>query len=265
MFFSNRPESLAELAATVYRLNPEAFANLARVMAGMLGNPTAIAAHGNEDPSGAILASVGARHAVPATSATLGAALAPSASTSGTSATRDPRVAPTAAEAVAPESTGARAAFFEDTNAATVEGVVQAIESQVDRLLPEGITPGARNRVISEVYRELDTSLRGNRALARQVREAFRSGALDADHQHAIVGMIVGRARQALPGVAKKVIEEWTSSVLAASSARLARQRTAERRVDIAGAGPAASEVRRPLTPSDLDYVKLSDADILNL
>jgi hypothetical protein len=38
-----------------------------------------------------------------------------------------------------------------------------------------------------------------------------------------------------------------------------------ERRVDIAGAGPAASEARRPLSPSDLDYAKLSDADILNL
>lgn len=251
MFFSNHPESIAELAATVYRLDPEAFANLARVMAGMVGS-AGISASRTEGPR-------------TAASAAVGAALAPSARTSGASTTGDPRVAPTAAEVVAPEPTGARAAFFEDTNAATVEGVVQAIESQVDRLLPEGVAPGARNRVISEVYRELDTSLRGNRVLAKQVRDAFRSGALDADHQHAIVGMIVGRARQALPGVAKKVIEEWTSSVLAASSARLARQRTAERRVDIAGAGPAASEVRRLLTPSDLDYAKLSDADILNL
>jgi hypothetical protein len=245
MFFSNRPESLAELAATVYRLNPEAFANLARVMAGMTSNATEVQRHReltNEENRNSTIAhektvDAGAQHAGP---------------DSGVTTTP-------------PASAVARAAFFEDTNAATVEGVVQVIESQVDRLLPEGIAPGARNRVIGEVYRELDTTLRGNRALARQVREAFHSGALDADQQRAIVGMIVGRARQALPGVAKKVIEEWTSSVLAASSARLARQRTAERRVDIAGAGPAASEARRPLSPSDLDYAKLSDADILNL
>jgi hypothetical protein len=245
MFFSNRPESLAELAATVYRLNPEAFANLARVMAGMTSNATEAQRHReltNDENRNSTIAhektvDAGARHAVPDSGATT----------------------------TPPASAVARAAFFEDTNAATVEGVVQVIESQVDRLLPEGIAPGARNRVIGEVYRELDTTLRGNRALARQVREAFHSGAFDADQQRAIVGMIVGRARQALPGVAKKVIEEWTSSVLAASSARLARQRTAERRVDIAGAGPAASEARRPLSPSDLDYAKLSDADILNL
>jgi hypothetical protein len=240
MFFSNRPESLAELAAIVYRLNPDAFANLTRVMVGMTNNATAAPRHKELSSPGdrnLKTAEAGAQHAA----------------------------SDSAATPASPETLPARTAFFEDTNAATVEGVVQVIESQVDRLLPEGISPGARNRVVGEVYRELDATLRGNRALARQVREAFRSGALDTDHQRAIVGMVVGRARQALPGIAKKVIEEWTSSVLAASSARLARQRTAERRVDIAGAGPAASEVRRPLSPSDLDYAKLSDADILNL
>jgi hypothetical protein len=245
MFFSNRPESLAELALPSTVLNPEAFVNLARVMAGMTNNATEaqrrreLTTDENRNPTIARekTVDVGAPHAAPDSGATT----------------------------TPPTSAAARNAFFEDTNAATVEGVVQAIESQVDRLLPEGIAPGARNRVIGEVYRELDTTLRGNRALARQVRQAFASGALDADQQRAIVGMIVGRSRQALPGIAKKVIEEWTSSVLAASSAPLARQRTAERRVDIAGAGPAASEARRPVSPSDLDYAKLSDAEILNL
>jgi hypothetical protein len=59
--------------------------------------------------------------------------------------------------------TPAQMDFFHSTNAAAVSSVVDAIESQVERLLPEGISKSARNRLVGEIYRELDTTLRGNR------------------------------------------------------------------------------------------------------
>ena len=74
---------------------------------------------------------------------------------------------------------------------------MEAIESQVERLLPDGISKSARNRVVGEIYRELDSTLRANRTLTQQMRDAFRSGALDANHQKAVVSLITGRARQA--------------------------------------------------------------------
>ena len=49
---------------------------------------------------------------------------------------------------------------------------------------------------------------------------AARSGALDADHQRALVSFVTGRARQALPGIAKRVLHEWTSTVVAPSQRR---------------------------------------------
>jgi DNA-binding FadR family transcriptional regulator len=107
--------------------------------------------------------------------------------------------------------------FFHATNAAAVEGVVEAIESQVERLLPEGISKSARNRVVGEIYRELDSTLRANRTLMQQMRDAFRSGALDGNHQKAVVSLITGRARQALPAVAKRVLNEWTTTVVSAN------------------------------------------------
>ncbi len=155
--------------------------------------------------------------------------------------------------------------FFHSTNAAAVSSVVDAIESQVERLLHEGISESARNRVVGEIYRELDTTLRGNRALGQQMRDAFRSGALDEEHQRAIVSLVTGRARQALPGVAKRVLNEWTTTVVSANHERRARQRTAERRVDIAGSGGAGNDGRRAVTSRDVDYKRMSDADILNL
>lgn len=239
MFLSNRPESLAELAATIYRLNPESFEGLARVMSGMLRSGIAAPVQSaTRMESGSAFQNPTPERSAASTEAGL------SSTKSGPSAEQ---------------------VFLAATNAAAVRGVMEAIEGQVDRLLPQGITPGARNRVIGEIYRELDGTLTSNRGLTRQLREAIHSRVPDAQRQETIAGLLIGRARQALPSVAKKVIGEWTSSVLAASSERLARQRAGERRVDIANAGPAASEVRRPLAPSDINYAKLSDADILNL
>jgi hypothetical protein len=165
----------------------------------------------------------------------------------------------------APSPTPAQTNFFHATNAAAVETVIDAIEAQVERLLPDGVSKNARNRVVGEIYRELDGTLRSNRQLTQQMREAFRSGSLDADHQRAIVSLIAGRARQALPGVAKRVLNEWTSTVVAANQDRRARQRAAERRVDIAGSSGGGRESYRPTSPRDIDYTRMSDADILNL
>jgi hypothetical protein len=168
-------------------------------------------------------------------------------------------------DASATAANDAQLAFLNAANAAAVEGVVAAIESQVERLLPEGVAKNARTRVVGEIYRELDATLRSNPQFAAQLRDAFRSGSLDDGHQRAIVSLLTGRARQALPGVAKRVLNEWTSTIVSAAHERRTRQRTAERRVDIAGSGGAGNDGRRSMSPRDLDYARLTDADILNL
>jgi hypothetical protein len=69
----------------------------------------------------------------------------------------------------------------------------------------------------------------------------------DADQQRAIISLVTSRARQALPGVANRVLNEWTSTLVAANRERRSRQRSAERRVDIAGSGGAGNDGRRSL------------------
>jgi hypothetical protein len=153
---------------------------------------------------------------------------------------------------------------MQGANAAAVESVVNEIETQVGKLLPDGIAKPARTRVVGEIYRELDTVLRGNRALTQQIHDAFRVGRLDPDHQQALVAPITARAKQALPGVAKRVLNEWSNAVVTMNQERRERQRNAERRVDIAGGGGGAGG-RKPMTSKDIDYRRMSDADILNL
>lgn len=235
LFFSRRPEDHAELARAVSQLDPTAFASLAQAMA---------------------------QHAE---SASRARQTAPAAMQRDEQQQANPQN-PTSPATPAPSGpTQAQTEFFHAANAAAVQGVLDAIESQVERLLPESVSKSARNRVVGEIYRELDTTLRSNRQLAQQMREAFRSDALDADHQRAIVSLVTGRARQALPGVAKRVLNEWTSTIVTANHDRRARQRAAERRVDIAGSGGAGNDGRRPLGPRDIDYARMSDSDILNL
>ncbi|HKV26922.1 MAG TPA: hypothetical protein VJN90_01445, partial [Candidatus Acidoferrales bacterium] len=156
-------------------------------------------------------------------------------------------------------------AFFHDTNAAAVEQILGAIQAQVNGLLPDSVPAGTRNRIIGEVYRELDSTLRANRQLGKQLREAFQAGAGDAAHQRAIVTLVAGRAKQALPSVAKRVIGEWTQHIVAANRERLSRHEAASKRVDIAGAGASDGVNRKPMTARDVNYKRLSDADILNL
>ncbi|MGC1200590.1 MAG: hypothetical protein WA879_03510 [Candidatus Acidiferrales bacterium] len=245
LFHSRRPEDHGELARSLASLDPAAFASLAEAM----GRVSAELRRAN-----------GSGAATPRATPELTAGATQPAATEAPSPERE-----RSAAAAQPTPTAAQAEFFQAANAAAVEGVLQAIESQVERLLPEGISKSARNRVVGEIYRELDGTLRANRQLTQQMREAFRGGALDPEHQRAIVSMITGRARQALPGVAKRVLNEWTTTLLAANHERRMRQRTAEKRVDIAGSGGNGNDGRRTSAPREVDYARMSDADILNL
>ena len=147
----------------------------------------------------------------------------------------------------------------------SVEQILGTIEAQVKQLLPDSVPTGTRNRIVGEVYRELDATLRANRQLGKQLREAFQAGAGDAAHQRAIVTLVAGRAKQALPAVAKRVIGEWTQSIVAANHERLSRHEAASKRVDIAGAGASDGVNRKPMSARDVNYKRLSDSDILNL
>lgn len=253
LFFSRRPEDHAELARAVSKLDPDAFASLAHAMNVLANDSTRKSGDGARTSGMRELFADRANRTQQPTQA------------SAQNQIQNQEPNQSRPRDAGPTPTPAQMDFFHSTNAAAVSSVVDAIESQVERLLPEGISKSARNRVVGEIYRELDSTLRGNRALGQQMRDAFRSGGLDEEHQRAIVSLVTGRARQALPGVAKRVLNEWTTTVVSANHERRARQRTAERRVDIAGSGGAGNDGRRAVTSRDVDYKRMSDADILNL
>ena len=277
MFFSGQPSDHAALAARMHELSPEAFQSFAKVVQ---AHAAKVGASAEPSPSDATAeSSAGAGNAVSSPPKPQQLALFPSRESDPQNASSEPsqideqishpsNAAPPAQSAAASQNDPRRAAqvaFFHDTNATAVEQILGIIQAQVNQLLPESVPSGTRNRIIGEVYRELDSTLRANRQLGKQLREAFQAGAGDAAHQRAIVTLVAGRAKQALPSVAKRVIGEWTQHIVAANHERLSRHKAASKRVDIAGAGASDGVNRKPLSARDVNYKRLSDADILNL
>ncbi|HEV2223535.1 MAG TPA: hypothetical protein VGR84_11085 [Candidatus Acidoferrales bacterium] len=297
MFFSGRPSDHAALAARMHELSPEAFQNFAKAVQahaakvnasaqkgpGVAASADSAAGAGNS----ASLAKPEQLELFPSNASDPGSASSDASQASGQlgqqggqqssagaavggvhaaqrSVAQAAPIQPAAASANDPRR-AAQVAFFHDTNAAAVEQILGTTQAQVKQLLPDSVPTGTRNRIIGEVYRELDSTLRANRQLGKQLREAFQAGARDAAHQRAIVTLVAGRAKQALPAVAKRVIGEWTQSIVAANHERLSRHEAASKRVDIAGAGASDGVNRKLISPRDVNYRRLSDADILNL
>lgn len=297
MFFSGRPSDHAALAARMHELSPEAFQNFAKAVQAHAAKVNASAQQAPGAAASADSAASAGNSGSPAKPEQLelfpsqasdsGGASSEASQASGQlgqqggqqssagaavggvhaaqpSVAQAASVRPAAASANDPRR-AAQVAFFRETNAAAVEQILGTIQAQVKQLLPDGVPSGTRNRIIGEVYRELDATLRANRQLGKQLREAFQAGAGDAAHQRAIVTLVAGRAKQALPSVAKRVIGEWTQSIVAANHEKLSRHEAASKRVDIAGAGASDGVNRKPMSARDVNYKRLSDSDILNL
>ncbi len=300
MFFSKQPSDHAALAARIHELSPEGFQNFAKAMqahatkmnarapqtpgiatsaesvagAGTSGStakpeqlelfPSRMGDSGSaSSDAGQVSGQIGQQSSQQKSAAT------PVGSAQGTHEAQHSVAQATPVQPVAASGSdlqrAAQVAFFHDTNAAAVEQVLGTIQAQVKQLLPDSVPTGTRNRIIVEVYRELDATLRANRQRGKQLREAFQAGAGDAAHQRAIVTLVAGRAKQALPAVAKRVIGEWTQSIVAANHERLSRHEAASKRVDIAGAGASDGVNRKPMSSRDVNYKRLSDSDIVNL
>ena len=153
--------------------------------------------------------------------------------------------------------------------AATNDDVARKMHEAIDRsltsALPEGVAAGARRRIGEDIFREVHAALSGDRELSRRVGDTLRDWRFDASARQQVVALVSGRARAVLPEVARRVVAEWTSSVLASDRAKTARIDAAASRRDITGGRlpePVAGNMPRS---RDLDYRRLSDEEILGM
>ena len=156
-------------------------------------------------------------------------------------------------------------AFESATNEDVTRSTREAIERTLGSTLPEGIGEGARRRIGDDIFQELHATLSGDRELSRQVGDILRGWHFDGATKQQIVSLISSRARAAMPEVSRRVVAEWTSSVLASDRARAARVDAAASRRDITGGRLPAAVPANALTPRRVDYSRMSDEQILDL
>lgn len=185
-------------------------------------------------------------------------------------ATQGKRIAEAATEAASSRENGAgfdagRYAEFErSTNDAVVAEINREIGRVMERALPEGVADGARRRIAEDTLAEVHGLLRSDRQLATQVAETIRGANFDDGARQQVTRLISARARGVLPAAAKRVIGEWTSSVLATHRESTSRQEASQARVDILGGGVPQAVPRKGASPREINYRQTSDEEILS-
>jgi hypothetical protein len=209
---------------------------------------------------------------------TRGLRAAPSARPAGSAPPRPAqRQSPAAPSQAAPSAMAAAAnQFLQAVNNDVEHAVQQSVAAKVEELLPDA-PQGARQKIAAEIRRELDLALRQDTELLEQVRDSVRGvlravpnpeasgrdGRAEAGPERGNVARLISsRARAALPGVARRVVADWSETVLRSSQARRSRQSEAASRVEVGRGGPPAPV---PTRPRGVDYTRMSDEEILNM
>jgi len=200
------------------------------------------------------------------------------------------RPAPQLGNASATEAhMAAYAAFEKAANEDLERSVGAAIERTIQQTLPNisttdrGSVVGAQRaaplqaRLAAAVRQDVESALKDDRQLGEQIAQILSARRFDNETRAQVVRLINERARQLVPGAAKRVINDWTHATLAAHRAKGERAEGAAARREVAPASTQSSEANRSAQRADsrrvdslavnkpIDYRRLSDEQILDL
>ena len=143
-----------------------------------------------------------------------------------------------------------------------------------------------QSRLSGAIRQDVEAALKGDRQLSEQIAQILSARRFDNETRAQVVRLIDDRARQLVPGAAKRVLSDWTQTTLAAHRGNTTRadppstRREVEPassdsgRASVAANSPRTSQTRRGddsrggATRPDsrrVDYRKLSDEQILDL
>jgi hypothetical protein len=181
------------------------------------------------------------------------------------------------------ERLAAYAAFERAANQDLERSVGGAIERTLDQALPNANradSAAMKGRLAATIRQDIEKALQGDRQLGQQVAQVLAARQLNDDSRAQVVRLIGERARQLVPGAAKRVLQDWTQTTLAAHRSHTSQNEPATSRSDLVPANGDAraprvqvGESSRPSARNDnrggkdkkIDYRKLSDDQILNM
>jgi ubiquinone biosynthesis protein UbiJ len=192
----------------------------------------------------------------------------------------------------------AYAAFEKAANEDLERSVGSVIARTLEQALPNaarvsnGSGVGAQHaaplqaRLSQAIRHDVEAALKGDRQLGEQVAQILSGRRLDNETRGQVVRLIGERAQQLVPIAAKRVLNDWTQTTLAAHRSHNARADAASARREVAPASPESrgasaqagssagasrdrsQDLSRTAARSDtrrVDYRKLSDEQILEM
>jgi hypothetical protein len=286
--------SRAQLAQTMLHEDPAAFREM--VVAGLRALEEADqrvggAASATNLPRLAQVFASNRDNSQPSVGATLGSPAANSGARS--SAGASPAPTPTTASrehdariANHEAQVAAYAAFEKSANEDLERSVGATIERTLAQALPNtgrADSGTLKGRLAATIRQDVEAALKGDRQLGEQVAQILSARRLDNESRSQVVRLIGERAQQLVPSAAKRVLNDWTQTTLAAHRGKSARADAATERREVApvhpvGAAlpagssatflPGKSRLEAGATRPDarrVDYRKLSDEQILDL
>ncbi len=137
-----------------------------------------------------------------------------------------------------------------------------AIRERIEELVGAGhFSSKQKQAAVREIYEGLREALGADTLFTGRMATAVRMGKRDETHQRQVVELFAGRARQALPEIARRVLSEWTQQVLNEEQSREAKRQSTAGRAEVAGGGESPKGRVLPR----INYRKMTDMDILNL
>jgi hypothetical protein len=257
--YSGDARAQSEVVTELARTNPAAFRSLfaeaAKVLAGLGGAGVPAGASKSGVADGVREDSAAGRESAARNDNANAAAAANLNAAESTASGAAPRFDP-----------AAYASFERGTNEVVARDVRSAVGDTLARVLPEGVAEGAARRIGDDIFNEVHRTMAADRNLSEQVGAVLRSRQFGMAEQQQVAALLAGRARQLVPGVARRVIGEWTSSVLGTARNKAARQAVAASRVDIGAQGGSRESVPlRAMTAREVNYASMSDDEILGM
>jgi hypothetical protein len=185
----------------------------------------------------------------------------------------------------------ARLAAYVSFEKAANEELERSVGATIDRALSQAL-PGSdnadggalRGRLATSIRQDMETALKGDRQLGEQVAQILTGRRLDDETRAQVVRLIGDRTQQLVPSAAKRVLNDWTQTTLAAHRAKTERTDTASARREVVPVSPESRRAASAAVPAratgrdriaesspsanrtrGVDYRKLSDEQILDL
>lgn len=151
-----------------------------------------------------------------------------------------------------------------DFNAETDRNVTStldtAIGTELTRLLPR-TSDSLRGKIARDVHSEIQKAVGADAGLKLRLANLIRSGGINRQTQEQVSNLLVSKAKLVLPGAVKRVVNEYTASIMQTRQEVTTKQSAAASRPDVSG-GSRPRTGNRALTREEANA--MSFEDILN-